>query len=289
MSLTVCLLTLTLSAGLHALPGAPGSVLGPIDRTPIDQAPVEQPSMERGAAIVHPYGQGQPVVTCSPLRACDIELQAGETVTAVALGDSERWITSPLQSGDPERPTPHVIVKPKEHGLVTNLVIGTDRRTYHLGLISPPEGEKASSTFHRHVAFYYPADLVEPWASPEDLERLRRDSAARSSPAACPDLGLALGELSFGYGLRYRKRVPWRPTAVFDDGRHVYIQLPESVRSGDLPALLVEQGGGVMGVTNHRLKDRWYIVDGLFTRAELVVGVGKTRRKVEIYREREGE
>ena len=75
---------------------------------------------------------------CTPLRACDIELQAGEVVTGVALGDTERWVTSPLDSGAADDPTSHVIVKPKDYDLATNIVIGTDRRTYHLSLLSPP-------------------------------------------------------------------------------------------------------------------------------------------------------
>ena len=37
-----------------------------------------------------------------------------------------------------------------------------------------------------------------------------------------------------------------------------------------------------MGITNYRVRGAWYIVDGLFKKAELVVGVGTKRKKVEI-------
>ena len=37
-----------------------------------------------------------------------------------------------------------------------------------------------------------------------------------------------------------------------------------------------------MAVSNYRLQGSWYVVDGLFQRADLVVGVGKKKRKVEI-------
>jgi len=62
----------------------------------------------------------------------------------------------------------------------------------------------------------------------------------------------------------------------------VYIQLPSAASSSDLPALLVEVEGGGMGISNYRIRGSWYIVDGLFPRAELVVGVGRKRKKVEI-------
>jgi type IV secretory pathway VirB9-like protein len=37
--------------------------------------------------------------------------------------------------------------------------------------------------------------------------------------------------------------VPWRPVRVFDDGAHVYIEMPTSMKSADAPALLVSAGG----------------------------------------------
>jgi len=37
-----------------------------------------------------------------------------------------------------------------------------------------------------------------------------------------------------------------------------------------------------MAISNYRVRDSWYIVDGLFQRAELVVGVGRKRKRVEI-------
>ena len=53
---------------------------------------------------LYPYNQGpQPAVDCEPLRTSDIQLQPGETITDVAIGDSERWMATPASSGDPRR------------------------------------------------------------------------------------------------------------------------------------------------------------------------------------------
>ena len=52
--------------------------------------------------VLYPYDQGPtPVVDCEPLRTTDIQLQAGETITDVAMGDTERWMATPASSGDP--------------------------------------------------------------------------------------------------------------------------------------------------------------------------------------------
>ncbi|MBT8248246.1 MAG: P-type conjugative transfer protein TrbG, partial [Acidimicrobiia bacterium] len=238
--------------------------------------------IKRSSSVVYPFDQSQPVVRCSPLRACDIELQPGELVVGVAVGDAERWITSPLSSGDPDNPTPHVIVKPKEYDLATNLVIGTTRRTYHLGLISiaGPRVEAGELAYYRHVAFYYPDEIVRYWATAEELERQRESK--RQASVMAETSAVSVDQLNFSYAIKGDKKIAWTPTHVFDDGQHVYIRLPAAARATDLPAVLVEVDGGGMAVSNYRLQGSWYVVDGLFQRAELIVGVGKKKRKVEI-------
>ncbi len=236
-------------------------------------------------AVVYPFNESQPIVRCSPLRACDVELQAGEVVTGVAVGDSERWITSPLESGDLGNPTPHVIVKPKAWDLATNLVIATTRRTYYLSLVSPPKSEGTDDgTYYRHVRFYYPTELVQYWMT--ERQRHRRAEVRREEAMTVDVSALSVDQLNFDYTIKGDRKVAWRPTTVFDDGQHVYIQLPATARATDLPALLVEVQGGGMGISNYRVRGDWYVSDGLFTRAELVVGVGKKKRKVELINNR---
>jgi hypothetical protein len=89
------------------------------------------------SSVLYPYDENdQPVVACAPLRTTDIQLQAGETITDVAMGDSERWIATPASSGNPSNPTPHLAVKPQMPGIETNLTIYTTVRIYHLILRS---------------------------------------------------------------------------------------------------------------------------------------------------------
>ena len=75
---------------------------------------------------LYPYNQEpEPTVDCAPLRTTDIQLQPGETITDVALGDTERWMATPAASGDPRNAVPHLAVKPQAPGIETNLTIYT--------------------------------------------------------------------------------------------------------------------------------------------------------------------
>jgi type IV secretory pathway VirB9-like protein len=102
----------------------------------------------------YPYNhKPEPVVACAPLRTTDLELQAGETITDVALGDSERWMATPAASGDPRNPIPHLALKPQLAGIETNLTIYTTRHIYHLLLQSRAHAMQ-------EVEFYYPDELL---------------------------------------------------------------------------------------------------------------------------------
>ena len=233
----------------------------------------------------YPFGESQPAVVCAPLRACDIELQAGETVHGVALGDTERWVTSPLFSGDPQNLTPHVIVKPKEYGISTNLIITTTRRTYHIALLSPSESQISSgnNAYARSVSFYYPDDMVREWSNAAELAK--RSEERRKASIEAPLSSASLADLHFdGYTLKVKGRAPWTPSLVFDDGQHTYIHFPKALRSGDAPALLALTEDGKTAVLNYRTSPDglWYIADGLFPRLRLAVGVGRSQARVDI-------
>src|SRR3989442_9664952 len=138
-----------------------GELIGPDD--PDIQAAMkawrangQAPIIRKDEFVQYPYGLTEAVVTCQPLRVCDIEFEAGEEILNVSLGDSSRWLASPAFSGDGEGLTPHVLVKPTELGIATNVVITTTRRTYYLALVSRPDAARV-----RRVKFYYPQDLVQ--------------------------------------------------------------------------------------------------------------------------------
>jgi len=73
--------------------------------------------------VIFLFGETQPSVVCSPLQVCDIELQGGEIVRDVLVGDTVRWKVEPATSGATGGQAIHLIVKPSEPGLVTSMVV----------------------------------------------------------------------------------------------------------------------------------------------------------------------
>jgi type IV secretion system protein VirB9 len=89
------------------------------------------------AIQVYPYTEGALYqLYATPERVSDIALQPGETLTSVSAGDTVRWVIGDTVSGSGENSRTHVLVKPFAPGINTNLVITTDRRSYHLQLES---------------------------------------------------------------------------------------------------------------------------------------------------------
>jgi type IV secretion system protein VirB9 len=197
-------------------------------------------------------------------RVTDIVLQPGETLSdtgAVAAGDTVRWVIGEAASGNGSSRRTHILVKPTDPGLTTNLVINTDRRTYHVELRSSP------STYMASVGWSYPQD---------ELIALRaRAQAAQNLAATQVQAGVDPSRLNFAYRLS-GDSPPWRPAHVFDDGARTYIVFPEAIGQSELPPLFLIGERGEAELINYRISGRHMIVDRLFARAELRLG---TRRQ----------
>jgi len=197
-------------------------------------------------------------VYTAPGLVTDIILQPGETLVAVASGDTARWVIGDTTSGSGDSKQTHVLVKPVSAGLLTNLVITTDRRAYHIRLASTP-GTALSA-----LRWTYPQD---------ELLAVRRK--AEAAQAAAPvATGLAIEQLHFNYAIS-GDRPPWRPLRVFDDGARTYVEFPASLANGDAPPLFVVGPDGKAELVNYRLRDRFYVVDCVFDAAELRLGLKK--------------
>ena len=232
-------------------------------------------TVREGSAVTYPYGHAQPTLTCAPLRACVIELEAGENVLSKIAGDTQRWEIEPAVAGI-DGGTPLIVVKPHDCGLTTNLVLTTTRgRIYDLTLDSPPCPRGAASThwppnpdapYTRHVRFYYPDDLVQSWAPITPAAE-----SASTRPAAAP---VSLAGLNFSYRIDREKGFPWTPTAIYDDGAHCYIKLPAAAAHLDAPVLFLLAPDGTKTLLNYALSGNTYITDRVFRRAVLVFGEG---------------
>jgi type IV secretion system protein VirB9 len=236
--------------------------------------------------VVYIFGQGMPVMVCAPLRVCAIELQAGEHLQSQPqIGDSRRWEITPILSGSGLDETPLLIVKPIETGLETDLIVSTDRRTYVFRLVSDP------ARFVSRLAFQYPGEDSAKWvafqarqdAAKHDAEAIAEQAREKDKRAGVvPMADNALDNLYFDYKLN--GDAAYRPQQVFDDGQHTYVIYPNDGRFRELPTLLI-QVNGKSELVNFRVDGSRYIVDRLFDKAILVVGVGKKQTRVTITRE----
>mgnify|MGYP000131305565 FL=1 len=221
---------------------------------------------------VYPFVDGALYqVYASPGQITDISLQPGEQLVGsgpVAAGDTVRWIIGDTESGVGAAKVVHILVKPTRPELLTNLVINTDRRTYHMELRS------TEKTYMASVSWQYPQD---------QLIALRRQNAQAEAQQPVAN-GIDLSRVNFRYDVS-GDRAPWRPLRAFDDGRQVFIEFPRGIGQGEMPPLfVVGSEGGTSELVNYRVRGNYMIVDRLFAAAELRFGAGKDQKRVRISR-----
>ncbi|SEP42632.1 P-type conjugative transfer protein TrbG [Nitrosovibrio sp. Nv6] len=221
------------------------------------------------------FGATQPSIVCAVLQVCDVELQPGEQVNSIHLGDMARWTVEPAVTGAGGNEVQHLIIKPMDTGLETSLIVTTDRRTYHLRLRSH------RNEFMPRVGFIYPQDAMAKW------EEIKKTDAKNHSRQILPGTGEYLGDLNFDYTID-GSNAAWKPVRVYNDGVKTIIQMPSTMNQAEAPILLVVRKDGGLFTdeesvqVNYRLQGNRYIVDSIFDKAILVAGVGSSQDRVTI-------
>ena len=190
-----------------------------------------------------------------------IDLEPGEKLVSVSAGDTVRWVVGDTTSGEGKAAQVHILVKPIQPDLETNLVITTDRRTYHL------EMRSSEKTYMASVSWTYPAsELIA-------LKKQRAEADVAGTVVA--DTGIDIEKIRFRY--RIEGDAPWKPRQVFDDGAKVYIQFPSGLAQSEAPPLFVIGPDAKPALVNYRVRGTTYIVDRLFAAAELRLGTAPQR------------
>ena len=235
-----------------------------------------QPVAGSDGAVRFLFGAQQPSIVCAVLQVCDIELQAGEQVNSIHLGDAARWTVEPAVTGSGAAEVQHLVIKPMDVGLETSLIVSTDRRTYHLRLRSH------RTAFMPRVGFTYPEEALAKW------DALKARAGQEQQQRTLASTGEYLGNLDFAYDIAGAAR--WKPVRVYNDGRKTIIEMPGAMQQTEAPALLVvrKEGGPLQGddtvMVNYRVQGDRYIVDAVFDKAVLVAGVGRSQDRVTITR-----
>lgn len=215
----------------------------------------------------------RPIVTCAPLHLCVVQLEQGEIINNIELGDSADWLSSVALVGTKSAGSYQVAVKPKLYDIATDLVITTNKRTYNIGLLS----QKGGTT---HVVnFYYPEETLDQ----TNAQLAAQNNQVVDQSTQNPNTAINIGNLNFNYVLRgdHVRATPWAPTHVFDDGDKTFIQMPALSERFGLPVLYILKNKQ-MALINYRYKRPYFIIDGLFSKAFLISGKGSDQQKIEI-------
>jgi type IV secretion system protein TrbG len=243
-------------------------------------------------SVLFRYGESYPAVVCAILQVTDIELEPGEVVTALNVGDTTRWSVESAVSGSGNEQVQHLIVKPRDIGLNTSLVVTTDRRTYHLVLVSDHTEFMHSVRFvysdqHESVAGATPAGTPVAAPSPAPTPR---PAAPRHPDGEAKKVAFVKGDPApvddTDDGYVVTGRADWKPVSVYSRDGKTYIEMPESVRHKEAPVLFEETKKGWFHhekiLVNYRVLGRWLVADTVMDQAILISGVGSSQKKVVI-------
>ena len=216
------------------------------------------------AIQIYPWSEGALYqVYAAPGQITNIALEPGESLTGagpIAAGDTARWIIGDTESGAGLSRRVHILIKPTRPDITTNLVITTDRRTYMLEL------RAEAKSYMPAVAWAYPTP----------------PASQRANIPATPIIPAAASR-HYRYGIT-GDTPPWRPVAVYDDGRRVYVEFPRGIVQGEMPPIFVLGADGEPQLVNSRIYQNILIVDRIFGAAELRLGSGRQQQTVRIVR-----
>lgn len=236
----------------------------------------DKPRRSADGSVKYLFGATLPTMICTPLQVCAIRLQAGEVVNDVHVGDAARWKVTPSTIGAGPGAITNVIVKPTDSGLLTNLIITTDRRSYTIKLLA------AKHEWIPSISFDYPDDVAAEWAAYKKKE-------GRAVYASTLATGENAANLDFNFQMS-GDNPKWKPIRVYATNKQTYIQFASDMFSDEAPALVVlGKDGGIFRdestqLVNYRLIGDRYVVDGLPDRFALISGVGGSQTKVIIDR-----
>ncbi len=122
--------------------------------TPIVLTPPRKP-VQRNAdgAVRIAFGEARAKLTCALEDVCAIELEHGERIIRLDVGDKTHWEVSPSMVGEGDSRAMVIIVRSTAPKANTRLVVSTNRRIYSIALTTAgPDAESDSRLF-----FTYPS------------------------------------------------------------------------------------------------------------------------------------
>lgn len=246
------------------------------------------PTMGEDGSVRFTYGAGEPTIVCAPLYVCDLALDPGEVITRQPHVGDKRFLIQYEQSGSGRTMTTHIIIKPTDAGLESNLLLHTNRgRVYSIKLTS------RKKDYMPMISFDYPSqETDQSWqkyastVSKSDTEKASASSSPCDQVPSVPPNSFSISG----------DDVPWKPVQVYTVstpvGEKTCIQFPADIGSRRLPALLAlgKDGGWFSGPTMQMVDAHFannrYVVDGKIDRFALIADVGDNQERVTVEKSR---
>ena len=185
-------------------------------------------------------------VLAMPGNITDIQLNEGEKVTALAMGDSVQWVTAKTDS--------HIFIKPTRSNIYTSATLVTDQRTYQLTLRASPDGGK----WYQRVSWKYPELIIMKQSEVEAQAKAQKiasdailaEEKKRQADSMAITISKAPGNpvenLNFDYTVQ--GNAEFKPTQVLDDGKVTYLKMNKKLQ--EWPATFIVDENNVTEVIN---------------------------------------
>lgn len=207
-------------------------------------------AIKTGNELIYPFFDNAAYrIHLRPGYITDIRLEPDEALNYVGGGDSYRWKIDTASNNTSHGLFTHIFIKPLMDGISTNLVVVTDKRTYHLDLTS--DGVLSSM-----VSWKYHSKRSDIYSSPPSFI---------ITPAIKP-LGI-----SFNYRIS-NTNLPWAPSFVFNSSSKTYIKMSDTISTTDLPTLYALEGSNKPVLVSYRYQNGYFIVDSLNDKYMLTLG-----------------
>lgn len=173
-------------------------------------------------------------IYCAPGFVTDIQLQHGEEILNAQVGDKMRWnidIQFTPASGW------HIYAKPIQLGVVTNMIVTTDRHTYMMELVADPN-------YTPIVSWFYPGEARPSTTNVDQVMEVE-----------------SVDKLNFEYLVSKSKKYDWTPKFVFDDGFNTYINLPDGSIDRYVPVIFMKLDSGSLILLDYTISNNNLVVD----------------------------
>jgi len=204
-------------------------------------------------------------VLAMPGNITDIQLNEGEKVTALAMGDSVQWVTAKTDS--------HIFIKPTRSNIFTSATLVTDQRTYQLTLRASPDGGK----WYQRVSWKYPELIIMKQSEVEAQAKAQKiasdailaEEKKRQADSIAMTISKAPGNpvenLNFDYTVQ--GNAEFKPTQVLDDGKVTYLKMNKKLQ--EWPATFIVDENNVTEVINPLRDGEFIKVTRLFKKCVL--------------------